>query len=438
MKKIIGYISPLLLACLVPNYAGANEFDNLSIHGFASQGYFYNPDAPYAGADAKQGSFNVREFGLNAAYDINDKTRIAGQVLNRSLGQSVESKTSLDFLLLDQVIDQTDSSVFGVRLGRVKNDFGLYNSIRDIPSARPGIQIPQSVYFDSFRDTFLSVDGMNVYGNKIAEKGLFEWNVFFGKKDIDSKSLEYYALGGLNPGDYEVGDIYGGKLVFEPNDVPGLKLGLSTIKTDVKLEGARSASQSTSLLSSNFGRIGVNPFDGISTQEQAAIGDEIENNLNEYALENENKIHLIMASLQYAFGDFLLSTEYLNIALDSSIVIPSLNGSVEISNTGNVSGFFMQLEWFPALDWSTLIRYEELVLDDDRSIEDLARSFDETHGYQKALTLGAKWDFHQNWSLSGQITINEGTAWIPIYEGMEDDQTTQHWKVYRAALNYQF
>lgn len=438
MKKIIGYFSPFLLACLVPSYVSAYDFDDLKVHGFASQGYFYTPDAPYAGLDAKKGSFNVRELGLNAAYDINDKTRIVGQFLNRSLGDSLESKTGLDFLLLDKVIDQTDSSVFGVRLGRVKNDFGLYNSIRDIPSARPGIEVPQSVYFDSFRDTFLSVDGMNVYGNQIVEKGLFEWNAFYGKKEVDSKSLEYYALGGLNPGDYEVGDIYGGKMVFEPNDAPGLKLGLSTIKTNVKLEGARTAGQSTALLSSNFGSIGVNPLDGISPQEQAAIGNEISNNLNEYVLENEINIHLIMASLQYAFADFLLSTEYLKIAVDNKIVLPALNGTLEENFTANVSGFFVQLEWFPSLKWSTLIRYEELVLDDDRSVEELARSYDQTHGYQKALTLGAKWNFNQSWSLSGQMTINDGTAWIPIYEGMENDQTTQHWKVYRAALNYQF
>lgn len=443
MKKLHKIIPSILLTVSL-SFAShgvvyANEIDErLKIHGFASQGYVLSPDAPFAGTQTENGSFDFREFGLNLSFDFNEKTRVAGQILNRQQGDSVKSKTSLDFLLVDRVIYQDAKTSFGVRLGRVKNDVGLYNSIRDIPSARPGIDVPKSIYFDSFRDTFISVDGINLYGNHLADAGLFEWNLFYGNKNIDSKALEYYALGGKTQGDYDVKGILGGKLTFEPNDISGLKLGLSAIKTKVKLEDANTYNDSVALLFSRFGALGVNPMDGVDAREEAIIAGEVRENLNEYAIGNENDINLFILSLQYAFKDIVLSSEMLRIINESSISIPSLAGPQSINSKGNVSGFFVQLEWFPASSWSTLVRYEELVLDDDRSVEEFARSYDQTHGYQKALTFGAKWNIDNHWSLTGQMGFNEGTAWIPIYEGMENDQTTQYWKIYRAALNYQF
>ena len=439
MKKLIQSLSYALVLSSLSFAAHSIEVtDNVHLHGFASQGYLYSPDAPYAGREAQDGSFDFREFGLNLSAELDDKTRMAFGVLNRSVGDSVKSKSSLDFLLIDRVIYQSAGSTFGLRVGRVKNDIGLYNSIRDIPSARPGIEIPKSVYFDSFRDTFLSVDGLNLYGNTVSVAGLVEWNVFYGHKDIDSNSLEYYALGGLSQGHYDVGRILGAKVFFEPTALSGFKVGLNFIKTNADLDNGPTANESTSQLTSKFSSLGINPMDGISPQEKLIIANEISNNLNQYAMKNENEINLAMLSMQFAFDNFLFSSEYLNIANKSLIIIPSLNGSEVTKNSGNVSGFFLQLEWFPSINWSALVRYEELVLDDKRNLKELARTYDETHGYQKALTLGTKWNFYENWSLSGEVSINDGTAWVPIYKGMENDQTKQHWKVYRAALSYQF
>jgi hypothetical protein len=54
-----------------------------------------------------------------------------------------------------------------VRLGRVKNPIGLYNETRDVIWTRPGVLLPQSVYFDAlaFRAPEIASDGGILYGH---------------------------------------------------------------------------------------------------------------------------------------------------------------------------------------------------------------------------------------------------------------------------------
>lgn len=54
----------------------------------------------------------------------------------------------------------------GVRLGRVKNPFALYNETRDVIWTRPGVLLPQSIYFDALalRQPEISSDGGILYG----------------------------------------------------------------------------------------------------------------------------------------------------------------------------------------------------------------------------------------------------------------------------------
>ncbi len=435
MKKLT-FLAPLFILFSFTSPAFAISLnDDIELHGFASQSYVYSPDSPYAGTQTEDGSFDFRELGLNLSWNMDEKTRITGQVLSRDFGERADAETGVDFLLLDRVIIQEPTHSFGVRLGRVKNDFGLYNSSRDVPSARPGLEVPQSVYFDSFRDTFLSVDGVNLYGNALGEAGLMEWNVFYGDRDIDSKYMEYYALGGPAEGDYELDKIFGAKLVFEPSQLSGLKLGLSGIRSGLNLNKTQSLQDAQIALSSQFGNLGINPFDGFSAQEQAVLGGHVVQNLNKYVVKNEVDIAFLMASLQYSYDDLLLSAEYMQIHLDNTSEFALIG---ERSLTSMVEGFYVQAEWFPQSDLVTLIRYEELFLNSDQPVEYLARPYDQTHGYQKAWTVGAKWFINKNWSLGGQIAFNEGTAWAPVYDGMEDNPTSKFWKVYRAAVTFQF
>lgn len=383
----------------LPSMADTHDKNPVEIHGFVSQGLIYSPDQKYAGIDDDKPSLDFREIGLNTAYDFNQNTRIAGQILYRNQGESIKAQTSVDFLLIDHTLYRSLDTQIGVRLGRVKNDYGIYNSVRDIPSARPSIEMPISVYFDSFRDPLLAVDGVNLYGFYQTKTGLWQGNFIYGNRDIDSDVVEYTALGNKVPGSYNLKGIIGGKLSYQPDALPGLEVAFSNLKTQTQLE----------------------------------------DNAN---LDIKSDLNFRMLSIQYAFDNFIFTTEYASTANQTITSFPALvNGNlVRVNNEidANIVGYYLQLEWLPSDQWSLLVRFDELLLNDELPKEALARSYDETRGYQKTITFGSKWTIDNNWSLSGEVSLNDGTAAIPVYDGMENDQTNQHWKVYRAALNYYF
>jgi hypothetical protein len=56
--------------------------------------------------------------------------------------------------------------VFGFRVGRVKNSFGLFNETRDVVFTRPSILLPFPVYYETqgARSLLFSSDGAQIYG----------------------------------------------------------------------------------------------------------------------------------------------------------------------------------------------------------------------------------------------------------------------------------
>ena len=159
-----------LLYTVLPSSAIAYELnERLYVNGFISQGFIKSPDNAYAGDDSIDGSFKVREAALNLLWEPKDKVKLTGQVMHRQFLDAAES-TELDFLFIDYQLLADSNSGLGVRLGRIKNQFGLYNSARDIPNARPGITVPNG-YFNSLRGLMLSTDGLELYGHHNLDNG---------------------------------------------------------------------------------------------------------------------------------------------------------------------------------------------------------------------------------------------------------------------------
>ncbi len=137
-----------------------------SAHGFASQGYTYTTGNNFFGKSQNDGSFDFREIGVNVAGHIYPNFFIAAQGLYRDAGGSDRDNFRLDFANLDYQLPLGDESAVGIRLGRIKNPFGLYNDTRDVIWTRPGATLPQSVYFDALalRQAMISSDGGLIYG----------------------------------------------------------------------------------------------------------------------------------------------------------------------------------------------------------------------------------------------------------------------------------
>lgn len=412
-------ILPALLTTLAfssPAF-GIEVTENAQIHGFLNQAYLYSPDNPYAGTDADDGSLKFREVGVNGFVELSPEFRLAGQVLSRRQDEADDGDVRVDFLLADYLIFSDQDTTLGIRAGRVKNNIGFYNAIRDIPSARPGYNVPESIYFEAFRDTLLSVDGANLYGSALLGGSQLSWEVAGGERKVDSEEFEQFAFGG-RISNRESEDIP--LWLLHVNLVPAferdLRIALSLVDLKVDLDGIRSIQEAqAALIAAPPGDILANPQAYITDAEFDAL--------------------FAIFSVQYSFDDWVITAEYLN--LDSEFEADILGQPTSDSVT--TEGYYLQLEWLATLETSWFARYEELYLDkDDRSGNSIGRPNNRYRGYGKGWTLGGKWQFAPSWSLIGQASFNEGTAWLPVYEGRENEDLQKYWNYYVLSLNFQF
>jgi hypothetical protein len=75
-------------------------------------------------------------------------------------------------------------------MGRNKNYHWLYSSTRDVPHTRPSIVLPQSLYFDVFRDVALGVDGLVLLAQTNNRLGELDINFSVGNSRISAEQKE--------------------------------------------------------------------------------------------------------------------------------------------------------------------------------------------------------------------------------------------------------
>jgi len=405
-------------AAVIMAPASALELGNSSeLHGFVNQAYLYSPDNPYAGTDSLNGSIKFRELGITGFTEISPEFRLAGQVISRQRDETDDGDARIDFLLADYLFYSDMGTTAGVRLGRVKNNVGFYNATRDIPSARPGFNVPDSIYFDSFRDTILSTDGINLYGSLLFQDNQLSWELFAGQKSIDSENLEYYLYGLPVPkGEFDDVPVKGLNLNFVPAAQRGLKLGVSLLDADFDLDNPLSVSDAQMVLATaGKADIAANPQNYVTGASVDAL--------------------FAILSAQYSYNDWVITAEYMNLFSDLKLQL----AGVDNDKSTTTEAYYLQLEWLPTLTTAWFARYEELYLDkDDRSGSKLFSTYNRYRGYGKGWSVGGKWMFYPQWTVTGQASFNEGAAWLPSYSGMEDDSISKHWNYYVVSLTFQF
>ncbi len=159
--------SLLCLALLsLPAHSEILSNSNWQIHGFASQAFLKSTGNNFYG-DSKEGSTELMETGLNARWQFDSRLYVTGQFFSRDAGATDNGDVNVDFLFIDyKLIEKLDSG-FGLRLGRIKNNYGLYNDTRDVVFSRPSILMPQAVYFEGngLREVLFSSDGLELYSH---------------------------------------------------------------------------------------------------------------------------------------------------------------------------------------------------------------------------------------------------------------------------------
>lgn len=193
----------------------------VEIHGFVSQGFILGFGNEFLAA-SKSGSVEFSEAALNFTKQLTDDLRTGLQLFVHDLGPFGNFRPEVDWYYLDY----RRYDWLGVRVGRIKVPFGLYNELNDIDVARVPILLPQSIYQADHREYLFAQTGGEVYGDiPLGPAGSLEYRAYGG-------TLPDELVGGRPPppgitvSDVRVPYVYGGRLLWE-TPLAGLTAGAS-------------------------------------------------------------------------------------------------------------------------------------------------------------------------------------------------------------------
>lgn len=387
----------LLLALAGAGIASAQGFDELQVHGFATQGYIETSDNRFFG-DSQDGSLDFRELGINATLQATLDLRLSGQLLSRKAGDMYSASPTVDFALADLTLRSTPENGVNLLVGRLKNPLGLYNETRDVAFTRPGVFVPQVVYFDRVRNLLLSFDGAALNTNWFGELATVNLFVAAGQPRVD-KNVEATYLGWDLLGELEPQDLaFSGRLLIESPD-QRLRVALSAASTSMKFE------------SRAFDPIGDGDID----------------------------VFYAIASLQYVYGDLTLTTEYMREPIEWK----GFPGRVGGEDTLETEGYYFQAQLQIRDDVELLARYEEGFADrNDRSgraMEYRTAGFLPAYmAYSKILTAGVRWDISPNLMLRAEYQRHDGTFILSNIENPVPGQHVRDWDLFALSVSYRF
>ncbi|MGD9548124.1 MAG: hypothetical protein AB7V45_11360 [Candidatus Krumholzibacteriia bacterium] len=248
-------------ACLlaaVPAGAQILAEQEVLVRGFVSQGYLNTANNNYLVPRSVNGTAEFHETGLIITAVPRDRLRVGIQLMGRNFGDTGNDQVVLDWAFGDY----RWKDELGLRAGKIKMPYGLYNEGRDVDLLRTTVFLPQSVYDERMRDFMLAYEGAAAYGSAtLGGAGDLDYHLFGGTLNVADPSHgfwgESYAEAareiepeiarlaeqdlGLEPGSAEatfafIRDpevtfpwIYGGSVTWNP-PVPGLRLGASAMQ----------------------------------------------------------------------------------------------------------------------------------------------------------------------------------------------------------------
>ena len=239
MRFVLGMSALALLAQRPAAAAGLTlpgQVAELQVHGFISQGFLLTSANDYLARSSK-GSFEFTELGLNFTLPATDRLTLGLQIFSHALGPIGDYRATLDWYSLDYHWRDW----LGIRAGRVKLPFGLYNDSSDIDAARTSVLLPQSIYPAQNRDFLLAQTGGEVYGYRdLGAAGGLDYRLYGGTIFLDVKQQPGSPFTVV---DLNVPFVAGGRMLWVP-PIEGLRLGgsLQFLRLETHLLPASSSS----------------------------------------------------------------------------------------------------------------------------------------------------------------------------------------------------
>ncbi len=329
-----------------------------------SQGAIKSTDNNYL-VESARGSLEFTEAGINFTKSLSEQLRVGVQLFARDLGPLGNYDARFDWFYLDYRFWDW----LGMRAGRTKLPFGLYNETSDIDAARVPVLLPQSLYPTANRDYLLAQTGGELYGYvPVGALGQLEYRLYGGTVFFDT------AEASSQIGEVSVPYLGGGRLMWL-TPLTGLSVGgsIQALRLDIDylpppevVEPAQTA--------------GALPadFDGtVAVQVPAVLG---------------------VASLEYSANDWLVAAEYSRWRVSLKSDVPALlPESDSTSERGYLMTSYRLSRWFvPGVYYSVLFNDVK-----DRQGRE---------AYQHDVAFTTRYDINQHWLVKLEGHYMHGTA----------------------------
>lgn len=392
----------LLMPCALP----AQQWSTNSV---ITQGVIHTNENNIYGESEDSASFDFTEASLNGSYRSPLNARLSAQIIYRHAGATFD-EVNLDYLNLDTQLSTSANHSAGIRVGRVKIPYGLFNESRDIAFTRPSIYLSQSIYFDvTLRETLVSGDGIFPYVNIFSDIG--QWDIEIGyarPKDVNLDNVQVLGTSGTHDIDraatYRI-------LYTSPSE--SIQLAISGLHPNEVI------------YKNNFplSRFGLNPinFGGFRIVDV------------DLDARYDARFHLL--SSMYAFKDYTLIIEYGRLKLDTkSLEVEGINSTSE--------SIHVQIGKRFNRHWAVHLSIDHFYANrDDRS----GQSFDELglgreyRRFAKDTSLGIQWTPRWNISIRAEAHYIDGTALLNDQENNNrSSESEKYWNAGALSFSYRF
>lgn len=378
----------------LPVFAEFN-YEDIYVHGFLSQAMFHSSDNNVYGHSDDGVALGLTEIGLNISYKPWDNIRFAAQGLYRRAGNVDKGNFYLDYALADLTLFNYTHGKIGIRAGRIKAVFGVYNETRDVAFTHPTILLPQGIYLDRARSLFLSADGVQFYWHQQTNWGNLDLKLFYGMLHDNSTELLTSILG-VNAR---------GKLYEKTSFLTHLNYQSNNGHYNLAL---------------SYANINL-AYNAIT---------------NDFFKSGEINVSPIMVSAQYNNALFKLTAEYALIWSEFSDFGMIFPDSTLVSEKWYVEASY---RIFPELQ--ATIRYDVSYNDKDdrRGLQQSQLSNLPAHtAFSKNWVFGLQWDVNSNWMIRGEYHRNHGTFWLTYADNPQPNLSTQDWDLFALQLSFRF
>lgn len=382
MKPIFLFLTMLLGGATTQAIAG--EF---SFHGYAAQGLTQSVNSHFI-TNNNNITTDLTEVGLNGRYQWSDDLALVGQLTYLDGGNRYEQGARLDYLFLDIHLPQVMGWDTHMHVGRFKNLHWLYSATRDVPHTRATVILPQSVYFDGFRDIALGSDGLLLQTTKEGEWGVFEANWSMGRSPFSEYETRSF-LGDQARGNAKQDYVQQLSFYWQPTSLRW--------------------------------RVGISGLDS-QFAYHAAPG--------EFLVDGRSHVQRLMLSGVYYAEFWELSAEWLReYQTDAGAFAPDFMAS-RIGEGGYVQG-----RYFLSDNLNVLARYDTYDFDRNDINTNFAPYFDFQHTY----TMGLSWDIQPRLRLQMEHHWVQGGARLRGLINAETQiNTDEYWRMWAAQLMYWF